>query len=100
MHNKLDEFIVQNEFITDESKIKNYKVSVVTKPKPIFKIVDNGNKVLTKENIDELIIEPVYEEIIYDKTENNKQNYALLTPEEFQDMTDEDIKSWYKKTKK
>lgn len=100
MHNKSTRFIVQNEFTDNDSKIKNYKVSVVTKPKPIFKIVDNGNKILSKENVEELIVEPIYDEKIYDRDENNKQKYALLTPEEFQDMTDDEIKAWYKQTKK
>jgi hypothetical protein len=89
---------VQNEFINQDSNIKNYKISVVTKPKPIFKIVDNGNKVLTKENVEELVVEPVYDNSI--ELENNKQGYALLTPDEFSSMTDEEIKNWYNKTKK
>lgn len=98
MHNKPNNFIVQNEFINQDSNIKNYKISVVTKPKPIFKIVDNGNKVLTKENVEELVVEPVYDNSI--ELENNKQGYALLTPDEFSSMTDEEIKNWYNKTKK
>jgi len=90
---------VQDDFTDDSSNITNYKVSVVTKPKPIFKIVDNGNKVLTKENVEELVVEPVFESKISDSVENNNQKYALLTPEEFADMTDDEIKAWYKQTK-
>jgi hypothetical protein len=88
---------VQNDFIDQDLNIKNYKISVVTKPKPIFKIVDNGNKVLTKENVEELVVEPIYYNSI--DTGNNKQGYALLTPDEFSSMTDEEIKDWYNKTK-
>lgn len=97
MHNKPNNFIVQNDFIDQDLNIKNYKISVVTKPKPIFKIVDNGNKVLTKENVEELVVEPIYYNSI--DTGNNKQGYALLTPDEFSSMTDEEIKDWYNKTK-
>lgn len=97
MHNKPNNFIVQNDFSNKDPNIKNYKISVVTKPKPIFKIVDNGNKVLTKENVEELVVEPIYYNSI--DTGNNKQGYALLTPDEFSSMTDEEIKDWYNKTK-
>lgn len=90
---------MQDDFSNDNTNILNYKVSVVSKPKPVFKIVDNGNKVLTKENVEELIVEPVFESKILDTVENNNQKYALLTPEEFSDMTDDEIKDWYKRTK-
>jgi len=99
MHNKPSNFIVQDDFSNDNTNVLNYKVSVVSKPKPVFKIVDNGNKVLTKENVEELIVEPVFESKILDTIENNNQKYALLTPEEFSDMTDDEIKDWYKRTK-
>jgi hypothetical protein len=75
--------------------IENYKVSLVSKPVPKFKIVDNGQRILSKDNIEELIVEPVQKG---EKVANNG-NYALLTPEQFSNMTDDELKDWYKKNK-
>ena len=75
--------------------VENYKVSLVSKPVPKFKIVDNGQKILSKDNIEELIVEPIQKG---EKVANNG-NYALLTPEQFSNMTDDELKDWYKKNK-
>lgn len=75
--------------------IENYKVSLVSKPIPKFKIVDNGQKILGKENVEELIVEPVQR----GESVSNNGNYALLTPEEFNNMTEDELKDWYKKNK-
>lgn len=46
--------------------------------------------------MEEVIIEPIYDDSI---VQNPKGDYALLTPDEFNTMTDEDIKKWYKNSK-
>jgi hypothetical protein len=68
---------------------------LTSKPIPKFRIIDNGQKVLTKENIEELVVEPVY------KGDNTPVpgSYALLTPTEFSSMTDDELKEWYKNNK-
>lgn len=68
---------------------------MTNKPIPKFKIIDNGQKVLTKENIEELVVEPVFE----GDSSHVSNSYALLTPTEFNSMTDDELKEWYKTNK-
>lgn len=46
--------------------------------------------------MEEVITEPILEDEL---DETKLKDYALLTPQEFSNMTDEEIKEWYKKTK-
>jgi hypothetical protein len=51
---------------------------------------------LQKENVEEVIIEPIYDDSI---VKDSKGGYAMLTPDEFNSMTDKEIKEWYKNNK-
>jgi hypothetical protein len=46
--------------------------------------------------VEEIIIEPIYDDSI---VQSPKGDYALLTPDQFSSMTDDEIKKWYKNSK-
>lgn len=57
--------------------------------------MDNGQKVLRKDKIEEIIVEPIFG----DSISSTKDNYAILSPQDFESMTQEELKEWYKANK-
>lgn len=60
------------------------------------RVVDNGNTVTTKREVEDVIIEPMY----YGDTGKPGDIYEVISNEEYEKMTEEEVKEWYKSRRK